>query len=61
MCKLQSCSNQKYQENEDNSFELGDSDDDIDEQVDVWLWCLSFMLEHSHHATHTVMYVADTR
>ena len=35
MCKLQSCSNQKQHEDEDDSVELGDSDDDIDEQVDV--------------------------
>ena len=35
MCKLQSCSNQKQQEDEGDSVELGDSDDDIDEQVDV--------------------------
>ena len=33
MCKLQSCSNQKQRE--DDSVELGDSDDDIDEQVGV--------------------------
>ena len=35
MCKLQPCSDQKQQEDEDDSVELGDSDDDIDEQVDV--------------------------
>ena len=36
MCsKLQSCSNQKQQEDEDDIVELGDSDDDIDEQFDV--------------------------
>ena len=34
-CKLQSCSNQKQQEDEDDIVELGDSDDDIDGQVDV--------------------------
>ncbi len=28
--KLQSCSNQKQQEDEDDIVELGDSDDDID-------------------------------
>ena len=33
MCKLQLCSNQKQQE--DDVVEFGDSDDDIDEQVDV--------------------------
>ena len=33
MCKLQSFSNQRQQE--DEIVELGDSDDDIDEQVDV--------------------------
>ena len=30
MCYLQSCSNQKQQEDEDDIVELGDSDDDID-------------------------------
>ena len=35
MCKLQPCSNQKQQEDEDAIVELGDSDDDIGEQVDV--------------------------
>ena len=35
MCKLQSCSNQKQKEDEDDIVELGDSDDDIDEQVGV--------------------------
>ena len=35
MCKLQSCSHQKQQEDEDDIVELGDTDDDIDEQVDV--------------------------
>ena len=35
MCKLQSCSNHKQQEDEDDIVELGDADDDIDEQVDV--------------------------
>ena len=35
MCKLQSCSNQKQQEDEDDIVELGGTDDDIDEQVDV--------------------------
>ncbi len=35
MSKLQSCSSQKQQE--DDIVELGDSDDDIDEQVDVCL------------------------
>ena len=35
MCKLQSCSNQKQQEDEDDIVELGDSDDDMDGQVDV--------------------------
>ena len=35
MCKLQSYSSQKQQE--DDMVELGDSDDDIDEQVDVCL------------------------
>ena len=35
MCKLQSCSSQKQQE--DDIVELGDSDDDIDEQVEVCL------------------------
>ena len=35
MCKLQSCSNQKQHEDEDDSVALGDSDDDIDAQVDV--------------------------
>ena len=34
-CKLQSCSNQKQQEDEDDIVKLGDSDDDIDGQVDV--------------------------
>ena len=34
-CKLQSCSNQKQQEDEDDIVELGDSNDDIDGQVDV--------------------------
>ena len=34
-CKLQSCSNQKQQDDEDDIVELGDSDDDIDGQVDV--------------------------
>ena len=33
LCKLQSCSNERQQE--DDIVELGDSDDDIDEQVDV--------------------------
>ena len=53
MYKLQSCSNQKQQEDEDDIVELGDSDDDIDEQLDVWLWCLIIMFEHSYHATHS--------
>ena len=35
MSKLQSCSNQKQQEDEDDSVELGDSNGDIDEQVGV--------------------------
>ena len=35
MCKLHSCSNQKQQEDEVDIVELGDSDNDIDEQVDV--------------------------
>ena len=35
MCKLQSCSSQKQQE--DDIVELGDLDDGIDEQVDVCL------------------------
>ena len=35
MCKLQSCSNQKQQEDEDDIVELGGTDDDIGEQVDV--------------------------
>ena len=35
MCKLQSCSNQKQQEDEDDIVELGDTDNDIGEQVDV--------------------------
>ena len=35
MCKLQSCSNQKQQEDEDDIVELGDTADDIDVQVDV--------------------------
>ena len=35
MCKLQSCSNQKQQEDEDYIVELGGTDDDIGEQVDV--------------------------
>ena len=34
-CKLQSCSNQKQQDDEDDIVELGDPDDDIDGQVDV--------------------------
>ena len=33
MCKLQLCSNQRQQK--DDIVEFGDSDDDIDEQVDV--------------------------
>ena len=33
-CKLQSCSNQKQQEDKDDIVELGDSDDDIDGHVD---------------------------
>ena len=52
MCKLQLCSNQKQQEDEDDIVELGDSDDDIDGQVDVWLLCLIIMFEHNYHATH---------
>ena len=52
MYKLYSCSNQKQQEDEDDIVELGDSDDDIiDQQFDVWLWCLIVMFEHSYHAT----------
>ena len=35
MCKLQSCSNQKQQEDEDDIVELGDSHDDIDERFDI--------------------------
>ena len=35
ICKLQSCSNHKQQEDEDDIVQLGDSDDDIDGQVDV--------------------------
>ena len=35
MCKLQACINQKQQEAEDDSVQVGDSDDDIDGQVDV--------------------------
>ena len=53
MCKLQWCSNQRQQE--DGLVELGDSDDDIDAHLDVWLWCLIIMFEHSCHATHTCM------
>ena len=34
-CKLQSCSNQKQQEDEDDIVDLGYSDDDKDGQVDV--------------------------
>ena len=34
-CKLQSCSNQKQEEDEEDIVKLGDSDDDIDGQVDV--------------------------
>ena len=34
MCRLQSCSNQKQQEDDDDNVELGDSDDEIDEQLD---------------------------
>ena len=44
MCKLQSRSNQKQLEDED---ELGDTDDDIDEQVDVWSFIIMF--ERSYH------------
>ena len=51
MCKLQSCSSQKQQE--DDIVELGDSDDDIDEQVDVCLWCLIIMFERSYTTPHT--------
>ncbi len=54
MCwKLQSYSNQEQLEDEDDIVELGDSDDDIDGQVDVWVLCLIIMFEHSYHATHT--------
>ena len=35
MCKLQAYINQKQQEAEDDSVQVGDSDDDIDGQVDV--------------------------
>ena len=35
MCKLQACINQKQHEAEYDSVEVGDSDDDIDGQVDV--------------------------
>ena len=35
MCKLQSCSNLKQQEDGDDIVELDDTDDDIGEQVDV--------------------------
>ena len=49
MCKLQSCSNQKQQEDEDDIVELGGTDDDIGEQVDVWLWCLIIMFERSYN------------
>ena len=38
LCMLQACDNQKPQE--DDSFELGDIGDDIDEQFDDWLWSL---------------------
>ena len=34
-CRLQSCSNHKQQEDEYDIVELGESDDDIDRQVDV--------------------------
>ena len=34
-CNLESYSNQKQQEDEDDIVELGESDDDIDGQVDV--------------------------
>ena len=34
-CKLQSCSNHKQQEDEDDIVELGESDNDIDGKVDV--------------------------
>ena len=55
MCKLQSYSNQKRQADEDGSFNLSYSDDDIDQQFDVWLWCLIIMCERSYHATHMCM------
>ena len=42
------CGNQKPRE--DDSFELGDIDDDIDEQFYVWLSCLFIMFERSYHA-----------
>ena len=48
VCKLQSCCNQKQQAYVDDIVELGDSDDDIDEQVDVWLLCLINMSERSY-------------
>ena len=35
---MQTCGNPKLQE--DDSFKLGDIDDDIDEQFYVWLWSL---------------------
>ena len=44
----QTCGNQKPQE--EDSFELGDIEDDIDEQLYAWLWCLIIMFERSHHA-----------
>ena len=50
MCKLQSRSNEKQQEDEDDVVEFGDSDDDIDEQFYVWRWCLIIMFERSYHA-----------
>ena len=52
-CKLQSCSNHKQHEDEDDIVELGESDNDIDGKVDVWLLCLPIMFEHNYHATHT--------
>ena len=57
MCKLQSWNNRKQQENEDHSVEPGDPDDAIEEQVDVWHWCLIIMFERRgrYHDTHMCM------
>ena len=53
MCKLQPCTDQKQQEAEDDSVEVGDPDDDVDWQVDVSRLCLIIVFEPSYTVLHT--------